>query len=147
MFETNAVTVTAGPGGLLHYTLEVPTPFTLAANTTQNPRWFIGVVGLSNQWLANWSWARGVGGSNKTARWIHGEGPAFQVIGEGRALIVGDDSQPCTGDINSDQVVDGTDLAFVLGQWGAAGSADLNNDGHADGADLAIVLGAWGPCP
>lgn len=148
MFETNEVVITAGPGGMLHYSLEVPVPFTLAANTPVNPRWFIGVIGRSHEWLANWKWARGTGGSNKTARWIHGEGPTFQVIGEGRALVVGDTSGPlCLGDISGDLVIDGADLAIVLGQWGTAGVADLNGDGVVDGADLAVVLGTWGACP
>jgi len=148
MFETNAVTITAGPGGMLHYSLDLAQPFTLEANTPQNVRWFIGIVGLSHQWLADWKWARGTGGSNKTARWIHGEGPAFQVIGEGRALVVGDTSvPPCPGNLNGDQVVDGADLAVLLGQWGTSGNADLNGDGTVNGADLALLLGAWGACP
>lgn len=56
---------------------------------------------------------------------------------------------PCVGDINVDGIVDGADLALVLGSWGACAGcpADLNGDGVVDGTDLAIVLGAWGPCP
>lgn len=148
MFETSAVVVTAGPGGMLHYSLDLAEPFTLEANTPQNVRWFIGVVGLSHQWLADWKWARGIGGSNKTARWIHGEGPAFQVIGEGRALVVGDTSSPaCPGNVDGNGMVDAADLAILLGQWGTAGAADLNGSGVVDAADLAILLGAWGSCP
>lgn len=54
----------------------------------------------------------------------------------------------CPADLTNDDVVDGTDLAIVLGSWGIAGSAaaDLNEDGVVDGTDLAIVLGAWGEC-
>jgi hypothetical protein len=48
------------------------------------------------------------------------------------------------GDINQDGLVDGADLAIVLGAWGTTG-ADLNMDGITDGADLAIVLGNWAP--
>jgi len=53
------------------------------------------------------------------------------------------------GDINRDGVVDGADLAIVLGTWGTDGalengaSSDLNDDGVVDGADLAVVLGNW----
>ena len=49
------------------------------------------------------------------------------------------------GDINADGVVNGVDLAIVLGAWGTDGtmksgaSADLDGDGIVDGADLAIV--------
>ena len=49
----------------------------------------------------------------------------------------------CSGDVNRDYIVDGTDLALVLGFWGLA-DADCNDDGTTDGADLSIVLGNWG---
>jgi len=70
----------------------------------------------------------------------------------------------CLGDlVNSatvqpppDGVVDGADLAFLLGEWGAnpGSPADLVDsvslqpppDGLVDGADLAVMLGAWGRC-
>ncbi|MBX3355004.1 MAG: hypothetical protein KF724_04825 [Phycisphaeraceae bacterium] len=53
---------------------------------------------------------------------------------------------PCSPDLNGDGVVNGADLAILLGLWGPAGAgtcADLNGDGIVDGADLAILLGAW----
>jgi len=51
------------------------------------------------------------------------------------------------GDINGDGVVNGVDLALVLGSWGpcAGCPADINGDGTVSGLDLAIVLGAWSP--
>lgn len=148
MFETNAIATSVGPGGLTHYTLEVSTPFTLPANTPENVRWFIGVVGLSQQYSASWKWARGSGGSNATARWMHGSGgPVFQILGEGRALVIGDTSLPCAGDLDGDNVVGAADLAIVLGQWGTAGTADMSGDGIVDAADLGLLLGAWGACP
>jgi len=52
----------------------------------------------------------------------------------------------CPADLNDDGVVDGADLAGLLGQWGTDGTADLNDDGAVDGADLAAMLGAWGAC-
>jgi len=148
MFQTTAFTATPGPGGLTHYSLEVPVPFTLAANDPVNPRWFIGVVGLSHNYLAAWKWSRGSGASNKTARWIHGSGgPVFQVLGEGRGLVLGDTIVPCAEDLNGDGIVDGNDLGTLLGQWGAAGTADFDGTGQVDGADLGTLLGAWGACP
>lgn len=147
MFETNAITTTPGPGGLTHYSLEIPAPFTLEANSGVNPRWFIGVVGLSAQYQAAWKWARGTGGSNKTFRWLHGSGgPVFQSLGEGRALVVADTSAPCPGDVDGNGTVDGGDLGVLLGQWGTAGSADFDGNGTVDGADLGALLGAWGAC-
>jgi Tol biopolymer transport system component len=68
----------------------------------------------------------------------------------------------CLGDIVSstflpppDGQVDGFDLAYLLGAWGAnpGDPADLVSDtfmpppdGFVDGFDLAVLLGAWGPC-
>jgi len=70
---------------------------------------------------------------------------------------------PCLGDIvtsatvqpPADLVVDGADLAYLLGQWGVGLScADMVTsatlqpppDGIVDGADLAVLIGAWGVC-
>ena len=53
----------------------------------------------------------------------------------------------CSGDLNSDGTVDGTDLAPLLADWGATqGEADLNGDGIVDGIDLAKLLSSWGTC-
>jgi hypothetical protein len=47
-------------------------------------------------------------------------------------------------DINGDGIVDGTDLAALLGAWGTSNlDADLNEDGVVNGGDLAILLGCW----
>lgn len=59
------------------------------------------------------------------------------------------EEMPCTGDLNRDGTVNGQDLGFVLGAWGAgtATPADLNQDGVVNGIDLGVLLGAWGACP
>lgn len=54
-----------------------------------------------------------------------------------------------TGDLDCDGTVDGSDLAMLLGSWGACQTnmscnADFTLDGVVDGADLAVVLGGWG---
>jgi glucose/arabinose dehydrogenase len=48
------------------------------------------------------------------------------------------------GDINEDCLVNGSDLAIVLGFWGSTTGGDLDGDGVTGGSDLAIVLGFWG---
>ena len=49
------------------------------------------------------------------------------------------------GDVNGDGIVDGADIALVLGSWGSGDrAADLNLDGIVNGADLTIALGDWG---
>ena len=59
-----------------------------------------------------------------------------------------EDSEPCAGDINGDSVVNGSDLAVLLADWGVIGSiADVNKDGTVGGADLAELLSNWGSCP
>ena len=55
---------------------------------------------------------------------------------------------PCFGDLDSDWVVGGKDLAILLEAWSETDSpADLNQDGIVDPFDLAILLGTWGVCP
>ncbi|MDZ4754537.1 MAG: hypothetical protein SGJ11_08575 [Phycisphaerae bacterium] len=51
-------------------------------------------------------------------------------------------------DFNGDGIVGASDLAEMLGAWGACTSSccspDLNADGEVGAADLAILLGSWG---
>jgi len=49
------------------------------------------------------------------------------------------------GDVNGDGLVNGADLAMILGSWGACPGcpADVTGDGVVNGADIAIVLGNW----
>ena len=54
-----------------------------------------------------------------------------------------DPSNPA--DLDGDGVVNGADLAVLLGAWGEkGGAADLNGDGVVGGADLSVLLGNWG---
>ena len=62
------------------------------------------------------------------------------------------DLGPCTplpGDFDGNFVIDGSDLATLLGNWGACTSAncfaDLDTNGIVNGADLTILIGNWGP--
>ncbi|MBX3354627.1 MAG: hypothetical protein KF724_02890 [Phycisphaeraceae bacterium] len=50
-----------------------------------------------------------------------------------------------TADIDGNGLVDGADLAMLLGNWGNFGVGDLNFDGVVDGQDLSILLGNWTP--
>ena len=57
----------------------------------------------------------------------------------------------CPGDVSGNYIVDGVDLAAVLGAWGTSGqgqlTTDITGDGVVDGQDLAVILAGWGPCP
>lgn len=51
---------------------------------------------------------------------------------------------PFRSDLNSDGLVDGSDLATLLAKWGVeAIEADLNGDGVVNGEDLGIMLSEW----
>lgn len=54
----------------------------------------------------------------------------------------------CVGDFDCDGEVSGSDLAVLLGSWGACEgcAADVDGNGAVEGADLATLLGAWGGC-
>lgn len=55
---------------------------------------------------------------------------------------------PSVADIDRNGSVGATDLALLLGAWGACDEAccpaDIDESGEVDATDLAIVLGAWG---
>jgi hypothetical protein len=55
----------------------------------------------------------------------------------------------CTGDLDGDGTVGGSDLGTLLGQWGACSgcAGDVNRDGAVNGADIGLLLGSWGTCP
>ena len=50
----------------------------------------------------------------------------------------------CVADLNQDLLVDGVDLAELLGGWGGGGATDLDASGTTNGADLALLLAEWG---
>jgi subtilisin family serine protease len=55
---------------------------------------------------------------------------------------------PAPGDVDRNGVVNGADLAIVLGSWGpcppeASCDADVDRSGAVDGVDLSLVLGGW----
>ena len=53
----------------------------------------------------------------------------------------------CVGDLNGDELVDGFDLALLLGAWSNDDPiGDIDGDGFVNGTDLTLLLGAWGAC-
>jgi hypothetical protein len=61
------------------------------------------------------------------------------------AAALVDVSGGCAADLDGSGVVDGDDLALLLGSWGTSGG-DLNGDVTTDSADLCETLAAWGAC-
>jgi hypothetical protein len=75
-------------------------------------------------------------------------GPAWENISPFELLPIGTPVPDCDADLDGDRSVGQSDLARLLGNWGATnGNSDLNEDGVVGQADLALLLGAWGPCP
>jgi subtilisin-like proprotein convertase family protein len=54
----------------------------------------------------------------------------------------------CVADIDHNGIVNGADLAALLGAWGTCATcgADLTGDGQVLGDDLSVLLSSWGPC-
>ncbi|MFZ9691748.1 MAG: S8 family serine peptidase, partial [Phycisphaerales bacterium] len=53
----------------------------------------------------------------------------------------------CPADLDSNGLVDGSDLGILLLNWGNAGVGDLDGSGMVAGGDVGIMLIAWGACP
>ena len=53
--------------------------------------------------------------------------------------------EPCPADLDGDGHIGGSDLSFLLGDWGGT-TGDINQDGTTDGIDLSLMLGSWGAC-
>ncbi len=57
----------------------------------------------------------------------------------------------CPQDLNGDGLVNSSDLANLLANWGPTimceGGADFNSDGVVNSSDLARILARWGVCP
>ena len=86
--------------------------------------------------------------------------PDSDDIASGRSADVNGNSVPdecesvgCLGDVNSDGVINISDLAQLLGNYGMTSGAsfeqgDLDDDGDVDISDLAALLGVYGQsCP
>lgn len=53
----------------------------------------------------------------------------------------------CPADLDGNHIVDGGDLAALLGEWqGTNPALDIDGSGLVDGGDLSILLGSWGGC-
>ena len=62
------------------------------------------------------------------------------------AFVPGTDDG-CSADLDGNSIVDGGDLAILLGTWQGTNTAnDLDGNGIVDGGDLSILLALWGNC-
>ena len=68
---------------------------------------------------------------------------------DGGGNSISDSCGNCDGDVNSDGVVNVSDILMVVGTWGPCGDpcpSDVNNDGVVNVSDILLVVGNWGPC-
>lgn len=83
------------------------------------------------------------------------DGEAYMNTDKGLIILAVDfPEEPAEpGDLNGDGVVNGMDLAMLLGQWTGSSfyspcpphvPADLSHDCRVNGTDLAVMLGLWG---
>lgn len=83
---------------LFHFSLDLPTPVSLAANGGNNPRWFVAIIGLTDVPYLEWNWAQGLGGSTRTFQWVRGGneggGDLYRVLGDGRAMVLSGSAVP-----------------------------------------------------
>jgi hypothetical protein len=136
MFRTTSYTTTPGPGGINHYTLDLATPINLPANDASNPRWFIGIVGLTTQAYYTWNWAQGTGGSARSFQFIRGGspagGPLFLSLHDGRAILLSGTMQtPCYANCDGSTIapiLNVNDFTCFLNKF-AAGDPAANCDG------------------
>lgn len=71
----------------------------------------------------------------------------LMAVTHGRGVYLADTSLPCDGDLNDDGLVDQTDLAVLLADYGCSGGdcpGDVDGDGDTDQADLAVLLANYG---
>ncbi len=134
-------TISPGPSGLNHYVLDLVSPVNLDANTSVNPRWFVGIVGLTSQPFVTWNWAQGVGGSTRSYQFLRADGRTFRPLPEGRALVLSAAGEQ--GDYDSDGDVDGADFLRWQREFGLmvdpqGSGADGDGSGQIDAGDLTI---------
>jgi hypothetical protein len=131
--NTAAYTTSAGPGGIFHYSLDLATPVQLTANDATNPRWFIAIIGLTQQAYYTWNWAQGTGGSTRTYQFIRGSGPQFRLLTEGRALVLSAAAAPCYANCDGSTgspMLSANDFQCFINQF-ASGSTAANCDGSS----------------
>ena len=65
----------------------------------------------------------------------------------GVMAFVPETGSECPEDLDGNGVIDGGDLAQLLGEWqGSNAASDFDGNGIVDGADLSALLAAWGAC-
>lgn len=140
--------ISSGPGGISHYSLDLSSPISLSANDAANPRWFISVIGLTQQAYYTWNWsqrASGTGGSFRTYQWIRGLHRSMS-LGEGRAMLLSaaQVQPPCGADFNHSGDVTVQDIFdYLAAYFAGVTNADINASGNVTVQDIFDYLGLY----
>lgn len=69
-----------------------------------------------------------------------------RIYSSGATYFAPAEQTPCQADLDGSGLVDGADLAALLGSWGTCSGcgADLDGDGIVGGSDLGVLIGEWG---
>jgi len=124
--------------------------FARALDAKGQPVWAEGSVTLASEPASRSRLATAVIPSGTVlAVWQQGGAGSGDIYGQNLRSDGSLGTEGIPGDLNGDGVVNGADLAILLGGWGVcpkggACPADLNGDGSVNGADLGILLGNWG---
>ena len=100
------------------------------------------VQGWLNQPAGNFGWF--VLGNETTLQSVKRFDSRNSTVNQPQLIITYTPPPANPADVNGDGVVNGVDLAIVLGAWATSNpTADIDNDGTVNGIDLALVLAAW----
>ncbi len=105
-----------------------------AVDAQGNPLWASGSLQCASHTrrIAGW-----IGNSFESGR--------YRITLSGAAFVSRQGCTRCSGDTNSDRIVDDADLLIILFNFGSQNrDADLNQDGVVDDADLLLVLFNFG---
>jgi len=120
-------------------------------NGFYSPVQYRGAFSPTEHWLCGWSAASAFGMLVAPPGGCNTGGQYRVVIGSFNAgetvagtLVVSGPPQGNPADLNQDGIVNASDIAILLGNWGGSGVGDIDHDGIVGAQDLAALLGAWG---
>jgi len=97
-FTTTNFTFAGDPTNTIHFSLDLASPISLAANDATNPRWFVAIIGLTDVPYLEWLWSQGLGGSSQTFQFVRGGneggGDLYRRLGDGRAMVLSGNAVP-----------------------------------------------------
>ena len=95
---------------------------------------------------AHIAWVRITPFDQQRDRWVDETVPNLAWAGPDEYPSPIDPIQSIPGDLDGDGMVNGTDLAVLLGNWNTSNKeADIDGSGRVDGADLSRLLANWNP--